>query len=151
MRLLQQSVGSVIAEGRIGSPVFLRCIVQMPFADTNMVSGMAALVAAANTWMPSPPERIYAPEQTDTTQITAMVQYAGGQTAVLSLNRSPAVQETSVNILLIGNKGVIHHESPAEQHRLMRTPIELSGGEELVDFLEAAIKTGTPLEFNQLL
>ena len=49
-----------------------------------------------------------------------------------------------MNILLIGNKGVIHHESPAEQHRLMRTPIELSGGEELVDFLEAAIKTGTP-------
>ena len=34
---LQQSVQSVINEGRIGSPVFLRCIVQAPdrsMADT---------------------------------------------------------------------------------------------------------------------
>ena len=151
MQLLQQSVGSVIAEGRIGSPVFLRCIVQMPLADTNIVSGMAALVAVANTWMPSPPERIYAPEQTDTTQITAMVQYAGGQTAMLSVNRIQEVQEASVNLLLIGNKGVICHESPVERHRRMQSPIELSGGEELMDLIEAAFKTGTPLEFNQLL
>ena len=149
MQLLQQSVSSVIAEGRIGSPVFLRCMVQMPIVDTNIVSGMAALVEVANSWMPSPPERIYAPDQVDTTQITAMVQYTGGQTAMLSLNRIPAVGEASVNLILVGNKGVIHHDTPVERHRLMQPPIELDGGEELMDLIEAAMKTGTPLNFNQ--
>ena len=149
MRLLQQSVSSVIAEGRIGSPMFLRCMAHLPVADTNIFSRMAALVAVANTWMPSPPERIYAPNQTDSTQITAMVQYTGGQTAMLSLNRIPEAQDTTVNLLLIGNKGVIQHDTPVERHRLMQPPIKLSGGEELIKLIEAAIKAGTPLEFKQ--
>lgn len=149
MKLIQQSVSSVVAEGRIGSPVFLRCMVQIPFADTDIVSRMATLIAVANTWMPSQPERIYAPNQSDTTQITAMVQYAGGQNAVLSLNRVPADQETSVNLILVGNKGVIHHDTPVERHRLMQPPIEFSGGEELIALIERAINTGTPLNFNQ--
>ena len=108
---------------------------------------MAALVAVANTWMPSPPERIYAHGEIDKTQITAMVQYTGGQTAMLSLNRIPNAQDTTVNLLLIGNKGVIHHETPVERHRLMQPPIELNGGEELIELIEAAINAGTPLEF----
>ena len=149
MQLLQQSVSSVIAEGRIGSTVFLRCMVQMPIVDTNIASGMAALVEVANSWMPSPPERIYAPDQIDPTQITAMVQYTGGQTAMLSLNRIPNAQDTTVNLLLIGNEGVIHHETPVERHRLMQPPIELNGGEELIELIEAAINAGTPLEFKQ--
>ena len=147
MQSLQQSVSSVIAEGRIGSPVFLRCMAHLPAAETNFVSRMAALVAVANTWMPSPPERIYAHGEIDKTQITAMVQYTGGQTAMLSLNRIPKAQDTTVNLLLIGNKGVIHHETPVERHRLMQPPIELNGGEELIELIEAAINAGTPLEF----
>ena len=78
-----------------------------------------------------------------------MVQYTGGQTAMLSLNRIPAVGEASVNLILVGNKGVIHHDTPVERHRLMQPPIELSGGEELIELIESAIKTGTPLEFKQ--
>lgn len=148
MKLLQQSVSSIIAEGRIGSPVFLRCMVQIPLTGVSVVSSMAAVAAAANTLMPSEPERIYIPDTADATQMTAMVQYAGGQTAMLSLNRIPAVGEASVNLMLVGNKGVIHHDTPVERHRRMQPPIEFSGGEELIAQIETAINTTTPVEFN---
>ncbi len=148
MKLLQQSVSSVIAEGRIGSPVFLRCMVQIPLTGGSVVSSMAAVAAVANTWMPSEPERIYIPDKSAATRMTAMVQYAGGQTAMLSLNRIPAVGEASVNLMLVGNKGVIHHDTPAERHRRMQPPIEFSGGEELTALIERALKTNTPVEFN---
>ena len=148
MKLLQQSVSSVIAEGRIGSPVFLRCMVQIPLTGASVVSSMAAVAAVANTWMPSKPERIYVPDKLAATQMTAMVQYAGGQTAMLSVNRIPAVGEASVNLMLVGNKGVIHHDTPAERHRRMQPPIEFSGGEELIAPIETALKTNTPVQFN---
>ena len=147
VKLLQQSVSSVIAEGRIGSLVFLRCMVQIQLTGASVVSRLAAMAAVANTWMPSKPERIYIPGKTGNTQITAMVQYAGGQTAMLSLNRIPEVDNPSVNLMLVGNKGVIHHETPTERHRRMQPPIEFSGGEELIPLLESAIKTGNPVEF----
>ena len=77
MQSLKQSVKSVIEQGRIGSPVFLRLMVQRPSADENIVQATAALVALANTCMPSPPEQIYVQVSADTIQLTAMIQYTG--------------------------------------------------------------------------
>ena len=156
---LQQSVQSVIADGRIGGPVFLRCMVQAHIEDAHIVKGMAALTALANMWMPSSPERLYALGSADATQATTTVQYAGGQTAILSINRIPDPQvalnrpespkdligEASVDLILIGNKGVIYHETPVGRHRLMNAPLEFSGGEHLMGLMEQAMKTGKPV------
>ena len=151
---LQQSVQSVIADGRIGSPVFLRCMVQANIGGAHIVKGMAALTALANMWMPSSPERLYALGSADATQATAIVQYAGGQTAILSVNRIPdhqvalnpdSIGEASVDLILIGNKGVIYHETPVGRHRLMNAPLEFSGGEHLMGPMEQAMKTGKPV------
>ena len=142
---LQQSVKSVIDDGRIGSPVFLRCMVQEHTERVNTVEGIAALIALANSWMPSPLEQLYVLSSADATQATTTVQYAGGQMAILSVNRIPDNQEAAVDLTLIGNKGAIYHETPVGQHRLMSAPLELSGGEELVDLIERAMKTGKPV------
>ena len=146
IKSLQQPVQSVIADGRIGSPVFLRCMIQAQIEGTNIVKGMAALTALANTWMPSPLEQIYAFGSADATQATVTVQYAGGQTAILSVNRIPDHQEAAVDLILIGSKGVVYHETPVGRHRLMGTPLEFSGGEGLIDLMEQAMKTGKPVK-----
>jgi len=145
MQSLQQSVQSVIDGGRIGSPVFLRCMLQIPIERENIVQATAALATLANTWMPSEPERICVEESADAIQSTAMIQYAGGQTATLSVNRIPTDAEASVELILMGNKGVIYHETPTGRHRLMKSRIELSGGENLIDVINRAIKTGKPV------
>ena len=149
MQSLQQSVQSVIDDGRIGSPVFLRCMVQVQIEGANLVKGIAALTALTNNWMPSPAEQIYALESADATQTTAMIKYRGGQSAVITVNRIPNDQEASVDLMLTGNKGVIYHETPVGGHRLMHAPIELSGGENLIDLINQAVKTGKPVKMTE--
>ena len=142
---LQQSVQSVIDEGRIGSPVFLRCIVQAPIEAADTVGGIAALTAIANNWMPDLPEQIYTLDSADTTQITTMIKYAGGQSALLSINRIPVDQEVSVDLRLVGNNGIIYHETPTGLYRLMNSPLSFSGGEDLIDVIRQGLETKQPI------
>ena len=146
---LQQSVQSVIDEGRIGSPVFLRCIVHTPIEAADTVGGIAALTAIANNWMPNPPEQIYAIDNADRTQITAMVKYAGGQSALLSVNRLPAGGEVTVDLRLVGNNGIIYHETPTGPYRLMNEPLNFSGGEDLIDAISQGLETKQPISVTE--
>ena len=149
MQSLQQAVQSVINEGRIGSPVFLRCMLQIPLEKENIAPATAALVELANIWIPSPPEQIYVQESADAIQTTAMIQYLGGQTAIVSVNSIPPETEISVDLILTGNKGAIYHETPIGRHRLMKARIELRSGENLTDMINQAIKTGKPVNLHK--
>ena len=108
MELLKKSVQSVLEKERIGSPVFLRCVLHVAGDAANLLSPVAEMAALANGWMSSPPERVYAQGEADGTQVTVMVHYVGGQMALLSVNRVDV--ETAIDIMLVGNKGVIYHE-----------------------------------------
>jgi len=145
MESLQESVQSVIDEGRIGSPVFLRCMFQLPTAKENAVQASAALTAIANAWMPSSPQQIYVQQSEDATQSTTMIQYVGGQTTILSVNRVPTHQETSIDLVLVGNQGVIYHETPVGRHRLLKPSIRLHDATVLEDLINQAIQTGAPI------
>ena len=149
LQSLQQSVQSVIDEGRIGSPVFLRCIVHAPIEAADTVGGIAALTAIANNWMPNPPEQIYALDNADKTQITAMVKYDGGQSALLSVNRLPVGGEVTVDLRLVGNNGIIYHETPTGPYRLMNEPLNFSGGEGLVDVIRQGLETKQPISVTE--
>jgi hypothetical protein len=146
MQSLQQSVQAVIDGGRIGSPVFLRCLLQLPIESDEVVQSVAALATLANTWMPSSPEQLYVQGSPDAVQSTAMIQYEGGQTANLSINRIPAERAGSVDLILIGNKGVIYHQTPMGRQHPMISKIELDGDEPLTDIIDDAIKTGKPVK-----
>jgi len=146
---LQQSVQSVIDEGRIGSPVFLRCIVHAPIEAADTVGGIAALTAIANSWMPDPSEQLYALDNTDKTQITAMVKYAGGQSALVSVNRIPAGGEVSVDLRLVGNNGIIYHETPTGPYRRMNEALSFGGGEDLMDAIRRGLETKQPISVTE--
>ena len=146
---LQQSVQSVIDEGRIGSPVFLRCIVHAPIEAADTVGGIAALTAIANTWMPDPPEQLYALDNADKTQITAMVKYAGGQSALLSVNRLPAGGEVTVDLRLVGNNGIIYHETPTGPYHRMNEALSFGGGEDLMDAIRRGLETKQPISVTE--
>jgi hypothetical protein len=143
---LQQSVQSVINAGRIGSPVFARCTAQMRPEQTEVLNGLSALIELVNTWMPVPLGAIYALESEDKRQITAMTRYAGGQTAILSVNRVPEAQETSIDLVLIGNRGVIYHETPSGRHQLMNESLAFSGGGDWLPSIRQSITTGQPVK-----
>ena len=71
-----------------------------------------------------------------------MVQYANGQMAVLSVHRVDT--ETAIDIMLVGNRGVIYHETPIGRHFLSGTPPELHGVGELSEVISTSLASGQP-------
>lgn len=143
MELLKNSIQSVIEKERIGSPVFLRCVLNIADDASSLLQPVAEVVALSNGWMPSQPQRIYAQGDATTTQVTVMVQYAAGQMAVLSVNRVET--ETAIDVMLVGNKGVIYHETPIGRHYLSGTPPQLEDAGELTETIAQALASGQPI------
>ena len=71
-----------------------------------------------------------------------MIQYANGQMTVLSVNRVDT--ETAIDIMLVGNRGVIYHETPIGRHSLSGTPPELRGEGELSEVISRSLESGRP-------
>ena len=143
MELLKKSVQSVIEKDRIGSPVFLRCVLHVASDTANLLSSLGEVAALANGWMPSAPASVYAQGGAEATQTTVMVHYVGGQMALVSVNRVDA--ETAIDIMLVGNKGVIYHETPIGRHYLNAAPPELGGTGELTEAIVQSLESGQPI------
>ena len=143
MELLKKSVQSVLEKERIGSPVFLRCVLHVAGDASNLLSSVAEMAALANGWMSSPPARVYAQGEADGTQVTVMVHYVGGQMALLSVNRVDV--ETAIDIMLVGNKGVIYHETPVGRHYLNATSPQLGDTGELTEAIAQSLESGQPI------
>ena len=143
MELLKKSVQSVLEKERIGSPVFLRCVLHVAGDASNLLSSVAEMAALANGWMSSPPARVYAQGEADGTQVTVMVHYVGGQMALLSVNRVDL--ETAIDIMLVGNKGVIYHETPVGRHYLNATSPQLGDTGELTEAIAQSLESGQPI------
>lgn len=142
MELLIKSVDSVIEKDRIGSPVFLRCVLNVASDNDSLLGPTAEIVTLSNGWIQSDPQTIYAQGDANATQVTVMVKYVDGQMAVLSVNRVET--ETAIDIMLVGNKGVLYHETPIGRHYLSGTPPQLGKTGELSDTIAQALSTGQP-------
>ena len=143
MELLKKSVQSVLEKERIGSPVFLRCVLHVASEASNLLPPVAEMAALANGWMPSSPTHVYAQGDADGTQVTVMVHYGGGQMALLSVNRVDI--ETAIDIMLVGNKGVIYHETPVGRHYLNATVPQLGDMDELTEAIAQSLESGQPI------
>lgn len=143
MELLKKSVQSVLEKERIGSPVFLRCVLHVAGQGTNLLPSAAEMAALANGWMPSTPARVYAQGDADGTQVTIMIHYVAGQMAMLSINRVDV--ETAVDVMLVGNKGVIYHETPVGRHYLNAITPEFGETGELADAIAQSLESGQPI------
>ena len=143
MELLKKSVQSVLEKERIGSPVFLRCVLYVAGDASNLLSPVAEMAALANGWMTSPPASVYAQGDAEATQVTVMVHYVGGQMALLSVNRVDL--ETAIDIMLVGNKGVIYHETPIGRHYLNATSPQLDDTGALTEAIAQSLESGQPI------
>lgn len=143
MELLRKSVQAQIEKDRIGSPVFLRGVLNIVDNESSLLLPTTELVSLANAWIPSVPQKVYATGDVNETQVTTMVQYANGQMAVLSVNRVDT--ETAIDIMLVGNRGGIYHETPIGRHFLSGTPPEVCGEGELSEVISRSLANGQPV------
>ena len=65
----------------------------------------------ASSWLDASPKRVYAQGGKDAGQITATVHYVSGQTALVSVGTVKANGTPRADLMLLGNKGAIYHDS----------------------------------------
>ncbi|MBC8235288.1 hypothetical protein H8E77_37560 [bacterium] len=130
MQFLYKTVKEVLDSGRIGSPVFVRCILFPPLlfpsltrnCDENIEAQIASdrehltdvlakSLATVSSWLDASPQRVYAQGGKDAGQITATVHYVSGQTALVSVGTVKANDTPCADLMLLGNKGAIYHDS----------------------------------------
>lgn len=143
MELLKKAVDSVIDKDRIGSPVFLRCVLNVTSENNSLLQPAAEIAALSNGWIKSDPQSVYAQGDVNATHVTVMVKYNDGQMAVLCVNRVET--ETAIDMMLVGNKGVIYHETPIGRHYLSGTPPQLGNMQALAEKITKSLATGEPI------
>ena len=125
MQFLYKTVKEVLDSGRIGSPVFVRCILfsslnrncdenieaQIASDREYLTDALAEALATAGLWLGASPQRVYAQGGKDAGQITATVHYVSGQTALVSVGTVKANGTPRADLMLLGNKGAIYHDS----------------------------------------
>ena len=109
-----------------------------------MLSSIGVVTALANEWIPSSPKRVYAQGRVDSTQVTVMLHYVAGQMALLSVDRVDI--ETAIDIMLVGNRGVIYHETPIGRHYQNAILPELDETGELTAAIAQSLESGQPVE-----
>ena len=104
-----QTLRSALETDRIGSPVAVRVVVHLA-ADHGLIERIAsrALEEAAG-WLKGEPKRLTARGGVEAGQITALVRFAGGQTALVSAGSS-GMGAPLMEIVVIGNRGVLSWE-----------------------------------------
>lgn len=142
MDKLKDALQSVIDKDRIGSPVFIRAILNIADNVESLIQTTTGLIAFSNELMPSDSHSVYAQASEDDIQVTVMVHYVGGQMALLSSNRVES--QTDVDLMLVGNKGVIYHQTPIGRNYVSGTPPKLGETGSITDVITQSLTTGKP-------
>lgn len=143
MEELKETLQSVIDQDRIGSPVFIRVVLNIAEDVDTLIHPASELVAFSNALIPSDIHNVYAQCSNDETQVTVMLHFVGGQMALLSTNRVDS--QTDIDLMLVGNKGVIYHQTPIGRNYLSGNPPILGETGLLTDVMTQSLATGQPI------
>jgi hypothetical protein len=148
---LQRSVQDALVAGHVGVPVFVRCVAQASPDPAGLTEALDQAVAVAGSWLGAPARRVYVQGSASAGQITTTLEYAGGQSALVSV--SPAAAEAGeprIDLLLLGSSGALYHEgSPLSPAQLLAADTPSAPLPELPEALrhalEQSLSTGAPV------
>ena len=143
MQFLYQTVKEILSTGRIGTPVFVRCVVQIGAGDGHLIDPLARMLMITGLWLEATPFRIYAQSRYGLMQITASVQYTGGQTAIVSVSAAPGVSPR-VDLMVLGNKGALYQDGTSLPPGFDMAFEPVAIPEWLIDALERSLLAGKP-------
>lgn len=110
---LFQSVKAALDAGQVGVPVFVRCVAYTAASRDELTAALHQAAAVAGSWLNAEPRRVYVLGGEEAGQLTATLQYTGGQSALVSVNPVPPDGAARVDLMLLGNTGALYHESSA--------------------------------------
>ncbi len=106
---LRRTLSEALSTGKIGTPVAIRMHVQLADSNVDPLMLLATAMQTVEQVFSARPARLMARENADGRQFNVLLNYAGGETVMLTVGRGSA-KTASLNLLLIGNHGVIRLE-----------------------------------------
>ena len=150
MQFLYQTIKEIIDAGRVGTPVFVRFIIQTIPIDEHIIDILARTLVMTGSWFTSIPIRIYVQHKENTAQVTASVEYTSGQTAIVSVNISNAFT-SRVDLMILGNKGALYHDGEVTPSGFDFGAEPLTVPEWLTDIIERSLFAGKPILVEEVL
>jgi hypothetical protein len=144
MQSLYETVKEILDTGRVGVPVFVRCVAQIATGSEHVEAVLARMLTMACSWLEASPLRVYAQSNDISRQITATVHHVGGQTSIVSVNAVPGADTGVRSLMLLGNKGALYHDGGVLPPGLDIAAEPLPVPEWLVDAVEQSLRASKP-------
>jgi hypothetical protein len=149
MQFLYQTIKEIIETGRVGTPVFVRFVVQIMPSGEHILDTLARFLVITGSWLTSIPIRVYVQHKENSAQITASAEYAGGQTAIVSVNIANVIS-SRIDLMMIGNKGAVYQDSEMMPPGFDVDFEPLSIPEWLMDAIEQSLFAGKPVSIEEV-
>jgi hypothetical protein len=149
MHSLYQTVNEIIDTGRLGVPVFVRCIIQVASGSEQVGNILARMLTMASSWLKSSPLEVYAQSNDRLRQITVTIKYTDGQTSIVSVSASGAAHR--IDLMLLGNKGGLYHNGDALSPGFDINAEPIPVPDWLLDALERSLHAGEPAAIEEVM
>jgi predicted dehydrogenase len=150
--LARSAIEQAIGSSRIGTPVSLRLVAHTTADHGRIDDVLAEALGAACDWLGGEPESVHASGGGEKGQTTALVRFAGGQTALVSAGirgEGPPLFEA----IVIGTRGVVAWEpDPGQLSNSAEDPAgrRSDRGQSLLRAVRASLASGGPVRGNEI-
>jgi len=149
MHSLYRTVNEIIGTGRLGVPVFVRCVVQIASGSEQVGSVLARVLTMASSWLNSSPVEVYAQSNHRLRQITVTIKYTDGQTSIVSVSATGVAHR--MDLMLLGNKGALYHDGDALSPGFDISAEPIPVPDWLLDALERSLNDGEPAAIEEVM
>ena len=117
---LKRSLCSVLETGEIGTPVSMRVHLQIPKTRVDVISALASIMKLCHSVTKDVPLTLIARQTSGGTQLNVLVTFVNGRTMLATVGSS-SVNDSVLELLLIGNHGIIRLEGESRIDELLLT------------------------------
>ncbi len=136
---LHRAVQSTLASKRLGTPVFVRYLMQSRDKADAAVSRLAWLAGLVRNWVGQPVERIHAHGQSKNGYLGLTIEFRAGATAMIGWS-SGAGSSTTADLMILGNHGALYFD----EEEIGSHPVPVKPDAALLEVIERAIRAGRP-------
>ena len=116
---VQAAVQRIIDQGRVGSPVVVRCLTHTAGGRGQVADQMGAIRDAAIRWFGGDPIREYTAGSEDRGHVVASLRWPGGQSAIVGVGVGDQNAGVGGSLILLGSRGAMYYNFPVGPGRAL--------------------------------
>lgn len=107
---LNLAVRHAIDDGSLGTPRFARFVAHSPLSGLTSITANR-LAAMSEDWFGKPCTSRSTRRDPTGVSVTDLLKWPDGQGALIVVSSSPQANGTSIDLMLLGSRGVLYHEA----------------------------------------